>query len=73
MSMMDVQLNCQDKVSVSETLQDMANEQAAFGTNGKIKDSNATSGGNVKISKALLIGVLPIILAVIVSLYFIFR
>ena len=73
MSMMDVQVNCQDKVSVSETLQDMANEQAAFGTNGKIKDSNATSGGNVKISKALLIGVLPIILAVIVSLYFIFR
>lgn len=73
MSMLDVQLNCQDKVSVSETLQDMANEQAAFGTNGNIKDSKTASGGNVKISKALLIGVLPLILAAIACLYFIYR
>ena len=70
MSMMDVQLNCQDKVSISETLQDMANEQAAFGTNGKIKDTKATSGGDVKISKALIIGILPIVLAVIACIYF---
>ena len=70
MSMMDVQLNCQDKVSISETLQDMANEQAAFGTNGKIKDANATTGGDTKISKALLIGILPIVLAIVACVYF---
>ena len=34
MSMMDVQVGWQDKVPVSETLQDMANEQAAFGVKG---------------------------------------
>ena len=70
MSMMDVQLNCQDKVSISETLQDMANEQAAFGTDGKIKDTKVTSGGDAKISKALIIGILPIVLAVIACIYF---
>ena len=73
MSMMDVQLNCQDKVSISETLQDMANEQAAFGTNGKIKDANATTGGDTKISKALLIGILPIVLAIVACVYFLSR
>lgn len=73
MSMMDVQLNCQDKVSVSETLQDMANEQAAFGTNGKIKDEKATSGGEAKISKAFLIGILPIVLAIVACVYFLSR
>ena len=73
MSMMDVQLNCQDKVSISETLQDMANEQAAFGTNGKIKDANVTTGGDAKISKALLIGILPIVLAIVACVYFLGR
>ena len=73
MSMMDVQLNCQDKVSISETLQDMANEQAAFGTNGKIKDASATTGGDAKISKALLIGILPIVLAIVACVYFLSR
>ena len=73
MSMMDVQLNCQDKVSISETLQDMANEQAACGTDGKIKDAKATSGGDVKISKAFLIGILPIVLAIVACVYFLSR
>ena len=73
MSMMDVQVGCQDKVPVSETLQDMANEQAAFGTNGKIKDANATTGGDTKISKALLIGILPIVLAIVTCVYFLSR
>ena len=73
MSMMDVQVGCQDKVPVSETLQDMANEQAAFGTNGKIKDANATTGGDTKISKALLIGILPIVLAIVACVYFLSR
>ena len=73
MSMMDVQVGCQDKVPVSETLQDMANEQAAFGTNGKIKDANATNGGDAKISKALLIGILPIVLAIVACVYFLSR
>ena len=73
MSMMDVQVGCQDKVPVSETLQDMANEQAAFGTNGKIKDANATTGGDAKISKALLIGILPIVLAIVACVYFLSR
>ena len=73
MSMMDVQVGCQDKVPVSETLQDMANEQAAFGTNGKIKDANATTGGDTKLSKALLIGILPIVLAIVTCVYFLSR
>ena len=73
MSMMDIQLNCQDKVSVSESLQDMASEQAAFGTNGKIKDTKETSGGNGKISKALIISILPIVLAIIACVYFLSR
>ena len=70
MSMMDVQLNCQDKVSISETLQDMANEQAAFRTNGKIKEAETTSEGNAKISTAFIIGVLPIVLAIVACVYF---
>lgn len=73
MSMMDVQLNCQDKVPVSESLQNMVNEQAAFGVKAKIDDSKTVNEGNAKISKALLIGVIPLILAVVLSLYFIFR
>ena len=73
MSMMDVQLNCQDKVSISETLQDMANEQAAFGTNGKIKDTKETNGGDAKMSKAFLIGILPIVLAIVACVYFLSR
>ena len=73
MSMMDVQLNCQDKVSISETLQDMANEQAAFGTDGKIKDTKVTSGGDAKISKALIIGILPIVLAIVACVFFLSR
>lgn len=73
MSMMDVQLNCQDKVSVSESLQDMANEQAAFGTNGKIKDAKTTSGGDAKITRALLIGIVPIVLAIVACVFFLCR
>lgn len=68
MSMMDVQLNCQDKVPVSETLQEMANEQAAFGVKGKINDSEASKGGEFKLSKVLLIGVAFIALVIIICL-----
>ena len=68
MSMMDVQLNCQDKVPVSETLQEMANEQAAFGVKGKIKDSEDAKGGEFKLSKVLLIGVALIALVIIICL-----
>lgn len=73
MSMMDVQVGCQDKAPVSETLQDMVNEQAAFGVEGKIKDSTSANGGEMKISKALLMGILPIVLAIVACVYFLCR
>ena len=68
MSMMDVQVGCQDKVPVSETLQDMANEQAAFGVKGKIKDSEVAKSGEFKLSKVLLLGVAFVALVIIICL-----
>ena len=68
MSMMDVQLSCQDKVSVSETLLEMGNEQAAFGVKGKIRDSEVAKGGEFKFSKILLIGVAVVALVIIICL-----
>ena len=68
MSMMDVQMGCQDKVPVSETLQDMVNEQAAFGVEGKIRDSEVKKGGEFKLSKILLLGVAFVALVIIICL-----
>ena len=73
MSMMDVQMGCQDKVPVSETLQDMINEQAAVGLSGKIKDSEETKRGDAKFLKALLIGILPVVLVIILCLVLMYR
>ena len=68
MSMFDVQMGCQDKVPVSETLQDMVNEQGAFGVEGKIRDSEVKKRGEFKLSKILLLGVAFVALVIIICL-----
>ena len=68
MSMHDVQMGCQDKFPVSETLQEMVNEQAACGVQGQIKESEVAKSGDFKLAKVLLLSVVLVALVVSICL-----